>query len=177
MSGHDRPEQAVTFKRNGRSRWAGICNWNAGLYIGAISAAQSISKHNPRYLMAYHCDLLRGTPLCFSMAKDFSLDACPDGPILVLLSFDHQIHQIPASCRTDGKGKSSHVSFDLSRNLPEIAIRGNTGFDGEVLSLIIMATRENGSSILRKMDFSLKGASKAIGFASQNIPSVGGVLQ
>ena len=25
MSGHDRPEQAVTFKRNGRSRWAGIC--------------------------------------------------------------------------------------------------------------------------------------------------------
>ncbi len=26
MSGHDRPEQAVTFKRNGRSRWAGICN-------------------------------------------------------------------------------------------------------------------------------------------------------
>ena len=26
MSGHDQPEQAVTFKRNGRSRWAGICN-------------------------------------------------------------------------------------------------------------------------------------------------------
>ena len=25
MSGHDHPEQAVTFKRNGRSRWAGIC--------------------------------------------------------------------------------------------------------------------------------------------------------
>jgi excinuclease ABC subunit A len=25
MSGHDRPEQAVTFKRNGWSRWAGIC--------------------------------------------------------------------------------------------------------------------------------------------------------
>ena len=25
MSGHDQPEQAVTFKRNGRSRWAGIC--------------------------------------------------------------------------------------------------------------------------------------------------------
>ncbi|UZD65591.1 hypothetical protein [Marinobacter sp. AN1] len=26
MSGHDHPEQAVTFKRNGWSRWAGICN-------------------------------------------------------------------------------------------------------------------------------------------------------
>ena len=26
MSGHVSPEQAVTFKRNGRSRWAGICN-------------------------------------------------------------------------------------------------------------------------------------------------------
>ena len=26
MSGHDQPEQAVTFKRNGRSRWAGICS-------------------------------------------------------------------------------------------------------------------------------------------------------
>ena len=26
MSGHDRPEQAVTFKRNGWSRWAGICS-------------------------------------------------------------------------------------------------------------------------------------------------------
>ena len=24
MSGHDRPEQAVTFKRNGWSRWRGI---------------------------------------------------------------------------------------------------------------------------------------------------------
>ena len=27
MSGHDHPEQAVTFKRNGRSRWAGICSY------------------------------------------------------------------------------------------------------------------------------------------------------
>ena len=29
MSGHVSPEQAVTFKRNGRSRWAGICNYRS----------------------------------------------------------------------------------------------------------------------------------------------------
>ncbi|MDE0736513.1 MAG: hypothetical protein OSB47_11865, partial [Pirellulaceae bacterium] len=30
MSGHDRPEQAVTFKRNGWSRWRGIRNCSGG---------------------------------------------------------------------------------------------------------------------------------------------------
>jgi hypothetical protein len=32
MSGHDQPEQAVTFKRNGWSRWAGICSYKGQLH-------------------------------------------------------------------------------------------------------------------------------------------------
>ena len=35
MSGHDHPEQAVTFKRNGRSRWAGICKGKVQLIDGS----------------------------------------------------------------------------------------------------------------------------------------------
>jgi transposase, IS30 family len=33
MSGHVSPEQAVTFKRNGRSRWAGICKTGVAIYF------------------------------------------------------------------------------------------------------------------------------------------------
>ena len=36
MSGHDQPEQAVTFKRNGRSRWAGICTFTRFTRKGVV---------------------------------------------------------------------------------------------------------------------------------------------
>ncbi len=43
MSGHDRPEQAVTFKRNGWSRWAGICR-----YIAEQPGKLKTLKKHPR---------------------------------------------------------------------------------------------------------------------------------
>ncbi len=40
MSGHDRPEQAVTFKRNGWSRWRGIRNTDQCSYLFSIERTE-----------------------------------------------------------------------------------------------------------------------------------------
>jgi AraC-like DNA-binding protein len=48
MSGHDRPEQAVTFKRNGWSRWAGICNASVEVSLDTLCEQ---SGYSPGHLI------------------------------------------------------------------------------------------------------------------------------